>query len=120
MQGDKSLAYTVNNSSLAKRGIQTSFFYYAQSANKVPAECSMSAHGVKDEGNSIACTSFLQWQTRRYERALRKACADAGEEARNVGDTCRLSSASLEVHSSDDEEEDEEIVAAEGEGSGDD
>ena len=110
----------MNNSSLAKRGIQTSFFYYAQSANKVPAECSMSAHGVKDEGNSIACTSFLQWQTRRYERALRKACADAGEEGRNVGDTCRLSSASLEVHSSDDEEEDEENVAAEGEGSGDD
>ena len=95
----------MNNTSLAKRGIETSFLYYAQAAKKEPAMCYMSAHGVKDDGNSIACTSFLQWQTRRYERALRKSSASVGEAARKVSDACQLNSESLEVHSSDEEGE---------------
>ena len=109
----------MNNTSLAKRGIETSFLYYAQAAKKEPAECYMSAHGVKDDGNCIACTSFLQWQTRRYERALRKSALTEGEAARKVGDTCRLNAESLEVHSSDDEEgvvgEEEDTEQASGE-----
>ena len=92
----------MGNAGLERRGIETLFYEYATSAKLNPRECHIRMHALKDNGSELAVSSFLEWQTRMYQSAVRKSALGA-----NQGLSFAHSESTQGSDESDDGEEDD-------------
>ena len=113
IQGDKCLGTIMGNAGLERRGIETPFYEYATAAKLDPRDCHIRMHALKDNGSELAVSSFLEWQTRMYQSAVRKSA---------LGPDQGLPSAHSESTQGSDEDEDgeeDDVVEAEEDAAGD-
>ena len=63
----------MGNAGLEKRGIETAFNKHATAAKRKPRDFHIRMHALKDNGSELAVSSFLKWQSRMHQSAVRKS-----------------------------------------------
>ena len=95
----------MGNAGLARRGIETPFYEYATAAKLKPSDCHIRMHALRDNGSELAVSSFLNWQTRMYQSAVRKTALGADQGLPSVHSESTQASEDHEDGEDDDEEE---------------
>jgi hypothetical protein len=103
----------MGNAGLERRGIETPFYEYATAAKLKPRDCHIRMHALKDNGSELAVSSFLEWQTRMYQSAVRKSALGADQGLPSVHSESTQGSPDQEDEDGDDAEEEQSGTDAE-------
>jgi len=103
----------MGNAGLERRGIETPFYEYATAAKLKPRDCHIRMHALKDNGSELAVSSFLEWQTRMYQSAVRKSALGADQGLPSIHSESTQGSPDQEDEDGDDAEEEQSGTDAE-------
>ena len=109
-QGDKTLANLYTYKTLSRRGIESPFVHYASAAELEAKDCFIHPNAMASEGPSLACTAFLQWQSRMYQKTLRNAAIAA-----TMAPNASLQNANTDPPADTDADADDEDAGGDGE-----
>ena len=89
------------------------FYEYATAAKLKPRDCHIRMHALKDNGSELAVSSFLEWQTRMYQSAVRKSALGADQGLPSIHSESTQGSPDQEDEDGDDAEEEQSGTDAE-------
>jgi hypothetical protein len=87
----------------SRGGIETPFYDYTTAAKLKPRDCHIRMHN----GSELAVSSFLEWQTRMYQSAVRKSALGADQGLPSIHSESTQGSPDQEDEDGDDAEEEQ-------------